>query len=197
MAVTPSLQSLHPTGTTSQEIRAAFFRLTEARRANNEAITAAAAARPNLVLDLSPAQLRKHDEEVRDRHAFAEQLDALETKFRRMFDETKAAEDDLAYADRLAAIRAAEKAWNAEMGTRYPALTAELAELLRREVAILTQYIELARMPAASRALGSRGSNFPFLTSGMLRAKHGARFSPQHFNEALSLPTIAPAEAAL
>jgi transposase len=190
----PSLTDLQPENATSTAIRAAFYRLKDARAANDAEIVRLEAARPGMLMNSTPAEIDRVDEEVRRRRIRADQLDLLEVELRRTFTIAKEREDDAEYEAKLAELKALEAAWNADVRVQYPILAAQITALMQREADLVAAYNAMRHMPAADRLLSGKGETPYHLMLGMQKAFFGGRAEPSIFGDLVALPSIAPGD---
>jgi hypothetical protein len=183
-----TVRDLQPADGTSAAIRAAFFRLKDARLANDNEIARLVAVRPNLLLSASPAEIDRADEALRRRRVYVEQLDLLEKTLRDSFTVAKEAEEDRDYGDKLAQVKVIEAAWNNDLQTKYPELATAIMDLLHREKALLAAYEDLAMMPGGARV--PHGDNARFLASDMQKAFSGPHDTPSTFADRVHLPSL-------
>ena len=195
MTALPSIKDFRPSESTTTAIRAAFQKLIAAREDNSAEMDRMQAARPSLLMTGAPAEIRRTDETLRDRAAFAEQLDMMETELRSAFTSALEADEDRAYADSLASVRAQEAAWNLDMQARYPVLVAGLIELLTRERELLRAFRETAAMPGASRARVDLGATLRHPSRAMVRGYYSPNSPADTIGALVTLPSLEPGSA--
>jgi hypothetical protein len=191
----PLVQSFRPNDSSSTAIRAAFYRLADARKTNAAEIERLAATRPAMLMTATPPEIERCDETIRRRGILSEQMDVMEAELRQSFTIAKEREEDAEYATKLAEIQATEAAWNADVRSRYPALAAEIVGLLEREGELLSAFRALSRMPGAARARHDLGATMSHPSGGMQKGFWAANANSDALGAIIRLPSLEPSPA--
>jgi hypothetical protein len=190
-AALPPLKDLRPADGSSSAIRSAFARLVDARAANAAEMERMEAARPGLLLTATAAEIDKTDEALRRRRIFAEQLDLLEPELIKMASEAQKNEENRAYIEKFAEVKARAEAWNARILAEYPALVHAFTPLFAEEMEVYRAINDLTNMPGARRVGGETATSLWHALRMMCqRSPYQSLHDYKTFGQCISFPML-------